>query len=1109
MAGEENLGSINYNVDVNFRSLIEAGQAQDQFTQKSRESAQELTRYKHTTASVTKEYRSLKASIDPAHRAQQQFLTGAELLQKEMKSGRITMSQYAKDMSLLRKNTLGAANVGGRFKSSIGGVGSIAQQAGFQVGDFATQVAAGQSAMVAFSQQAPQFAGAFGPGGAVLGAVLAIGGAIGGAFVRGMSEGEEATKSLREQIDELNLSFEDLTDNQREALELERLRNKEDAADRIEKQREELDKLRETEENLLRLREMGSDNDDLGDVFNPEQLSSVSDRITELGGKIDTAEKKAQQADKEFEELLSGTGSRGATEEIEALNESLSFQVDVYGKSERAIALAEIAQLAKNGADAEAVAQARQLTNALYDQMDAEKARQAAAEEAEQTRQAALKETMALQRQINQLLGKADPLSNFTRDWGRVQDALARGMIDEGQAKLIMENLVDAGEAAGKESAEKFENPWQKTADSVAQSLQNAIASGDWDSLGDVIGGSIATSIAGVVNKTITESLAKDITANSSALSQVGAAFAGPIAGAVVGGAMQLALREISDYLGDDFDPTASRQASQGTGTVLGSIDAKSRSIAEATETAASAGRELVGINRDMLRALQAVQIGIAGASTRIARGADGVSINAPGVKSGSQLFDDITGGVVPILDGTLELAFDFFDSVGEIFTLGMLDLDSLLGGKSKKKDEGIQIVGGYISDLIDETLVNAYATFRVKKHAFDDYDTKERVQRIGGDVEQQFALVFEGVFDSVSLAAEELGINAARRLKDFRVDTQRISLEGLSAEEQTAELEAYFGTVFDNMAGAAVPFIEEFQQAGEGLGETLARIATQVQVTQEAVSMLGLRFGHLTGESLVEASQRLVEANGGIEQFASNMQNFTRNFASELQQFEIATGVLEDTVGTIPGTRQGFYDLIQAQDASTESGARNIANLLRVQGVADQYYDTLESAQKDYFTAEIEGQRERLSEAQKADRAVSQALDRMVYESAAVQEASRIRALNTLDRMAASGRVVAGAELDNALEAATKVEQRDFSTFADYAREFTRTTGTLGRVQDVTQTRVTNEQKMLDRLEKQLDAISGLRQDLERSQLAIIKQSSKTTKILERFELDGIEVRE
>lgn len=53
--------------------------------------------------------------------------------------------------------------------------GLVMQQGGYQVQDFAVQVAGGQNALVAFSQQASQMAGFFGPTGAMVGAGIAVG----------------------------------------------------------------------------------------------------------------------------------------------------------------------------------------------------------------------------------------------------------------------------------------------------------------------------------------------------------------------------------------------------------------------------------------------------------------------------------------------------------------------------------------------------------------------------------------------------------------------------------------------------------------------------------------------------------------------------------------------------------------------------------------------------------------------------------------------------------------------------------------------------------------------------------------------------------------------
>ena len=86
---------------------------------------------------------------------------------------------------------------------SLNRVRTIAGQAGFQLQDLAVQIQGGTNAMVAFGQQGSQLAGAFGPGGAVFGAIIAIGAAI---FTTLNPSIEESTKSLAE-LNEEALQF--------------------------------------------------------------------------------------------------------------------------------------------------------------------------------------------------------------------------------------------------------------------------------------------------------------------------------------------------------------------------------------------------------------------------------------------------------------------------------------------------------------------------------------------------------------------------------------------------------------------------------------------------------------------------------------------------------------------------------------------------------------------------------------------------------------------------------------------------------------------------------------------------------------------------------------
>lgn len=80
--------------------------------------------------------------------------------------------------------------------------GLIMQQSGYQVQDFAVQVAGGQSALVAFSQQGSQLLGIFGAAGAIAGAVLSVG--VLGVRMLGLGD---ATKKAKVEVESIRESF--------------------------------------------------------------------------------------------------------------------------------------------------------------------------------------------------------------------------------------------------------------------------------------------------------------------------------------------------------------------------------------------------------------------------------------------------------------------------------------------------------------------------------------------------------------------------------------------------------------------------------------------------------------------------------------------------------------------------------------------------------------------------------------------------------------------------------------------------------------------------------------------------------------------------------------
>lgn len=77
------------------------------------------------------------------------------------------------------------------------GFGTGAQQIGYQVQDMIVQIQGGTSAFVAIGQQGSQLAGAFGPGGAVIGAIIALSAAVAGTLVKSLGGAKVSAEELQ------------------------------------------------------------------------------------------------------------------------------------------------------------------------------------------------------------------------------------------------------------------------------------------------------------------------------------------------------------------------------------------------------------------------------------------------------------------------------------------------------------------------------------------------------------------------------------------------------------------------------------------------------------------------------------------------------------------------------------------------------------------------------------------------------------------------------------------------------------------------------------------------------------------------------------------------
>jgi hypothetical protein len=273
-----------------------------------------------------------------------------------------------------------------KTSDSVRKLRSTAGQLGFQVQDIAVQLQSGTNAMIVFGQQGSQIAGAFGPGGAIVGAVIAVGAAVGTALVAHFSNGTEAAKDFKKEIDELTEGFDKLGDAARTVA----IR---DISEDIEKAEEEIQKTRVAlEEANKALRDPAAL--EAANMLNPYVDLLVEARIKQQN--LALAEEKqaaALEALKEKYDLLIGVrkeedkDAKRRLEDITRYVERLKEQADTLGFNTLELVRYKAAQMGANEEQTKALLLSAQRIDQYKAEQEAIK--QAEAEAKKQATQAA------------------------------------------------------------------------------------------------------------------------------------------------------------------------------------------------------------------------------------------------------------------------------------------------------------------------------------------------------------------------------------------------------------------------------------------------------------------------------------------------------------------------------------------------------------------------------------------------------------------------------------------------------------------------------------------------------------------------------------------------
>lgn len=358
-------------------------------------------------------------------------------------------------------------------------------------------------------------------------------------------------------------------------------------------------------------------------------------------------------------------------------------------------------------------------------------------------------------------------------------------------------------------------------------------------------------------------------------------------------------------------------QTNTGTGTVLGDSSAQSESIKNSIDALKEVDTLMLNYSRQMAASLRSIESQIGGFASLIIRDAGGIT-DGGGIAEGFK-----TSGIgsvlskIPLIGGIL----------GGLFGTKTTLLGSGLSA-------GAQSLGNILANGFD---AQTYMEVQ-KKKKFLGFTTSNKTSTTFSaadpTLENQFALILREFNNAIVAAAGPLGAATTeiqQRLNGFVVDIGKIDLKGLSGAEIEEKLTAVFGAAADNMARATFPGMERFQRAGEGLFETIVRVASVAESVTAAFTLLGQAA---TGMSL-DAKVALADQFDSISDLSNAVDSYFSAFYTREEQAAARTAqmasVFQSLNLTMPSTLAGFRQLVEAQNLNTAAGQAAYATLLQL----------------------------------------------------------------------------------------------------------------------------------------------------------------------------------
>lgn len=250
--------------------------------------------------------------------------------------------------------------------------------------------------------------------------------------------------------------------------------------------------------------------------------------------------------------------------------------------------------------------------------------------------------------------------------------------------------------------------------------------------------------------------------------------------------------------------------------------------------------------------------------------------------------------------------------------------------------------------------------------------------QALDAGAESQIDAATNAIQEQAEAYGKALGLPVDKienAVRDFNVDITNVDTATAIQRIEDA-LTAYGDSLYDEFSDALGPIAKY----GESAADTVQRVATALLGVNDVFKQINLTAldTSVAGGALATS---ITDAFGGLESLQTSAGTYYEEFFSETEKAAKSTEALTSAfaqVGlTLPTTREAYRQLVEATDATTEAGQKQLAALLGLSGA----FADLVPATEDFAITAAEA-------AAKLTSAGKDALDKLASDASSLQVA-------------------------------------------------------------------------------------------------------------------------